>query len=161
MKKPVLLFFVLICLAYTCWAQPTVVTDVAGMTNTVVTNANVIVQNVVKDPSVTSQTTAVALAMLIIPLLVPLIVALAKFFMPKIPKVYLPIIAVVLGSVIDWISSKLGGPGVGPILGALLGAAGIGAREILDQLKQAKTASTPPNAVAAGNPTTLPPPTTP
>lgn len=139
------IFFVLLTCIFcvSLFAQPTVVTNPAdGLTNTVITNATTVVQNLTPSPAVTSQSTGVALAMIVIPLLVPILVAIAKYFMPKLPGWTLPILASLLGAVIDFISSKLGGPGVGPLLGLILGAAGVGAREILDQLKQTKAAAT-------------------
>lgn len=131
-----ILLFVLALFSFHLWAQPTVVTNPAtGLTNTVITNATTIVQNLTPTPSLTSQSPAVALAMILIPLVVPLLVAVFKFFLPKLPSWTLPILATALGALLNWISTAVGGPGVGPLTATLLGAAGVGVREIIDQLK--------------------------
>jgi hypothetical protein len=70
----------------------------------------------------------------LIPVLVPVILALLKHFLPRLPKLWLPILAPVLGAAIEALAS--GEFGAGTSLGAALGAAGVGLREILDQLRK-------------------------
>lgn len=73
----------------------------------------------------------------IIPLVVPGVVALVKVFLPKIPRVWLPIMAASIGlglALLDHFTGALGG---NPTAVAFLGAAGTGIREIYDQVKAA------------------------
>lgn len=87
----------------------------------------------------------VGLLLVIIPVAVPFIVALGKFFIPKLPSWSLPILAPALGALIDYITAKTTGGTFSPVTSALLGSAGVGIREILDQIKKATaTPSTPP-----------------
>lgn len=93
----------------------------------------------VATPVVSEQSTATALVMGFIPVLVPLLIAGKKKIMellslPKFPSWILPILAVGLGELLNWIAS-LEGHGVGPLNAGLLGAAGIGVRELIDQVK--------------------------
>lgn len=69
--------------------------------------------------------------MLIIPAVVPVVIAVIKFFIPKLPSVWLPILAPILGAVAELLLSGNFG-----VWGAVAGAAGVGLREIVDQLKK-------------------------
>lgn len=85
-----------------------------------------------------SSTTSPWLA--IIPLVVPGLVALVKVFLPKLPRVWLPILAASIGlglAILDHFTGSLGG---NPTAVAFLGAAGTGIREIYDQVKAAAIA---------------------
>lgn len=74
---------------------------------------------------------------LLIPVAVPLALAVLKAVLPNLPKVWLPILAPILGALSE-ILLYLGGLGGGnPAMGALLGQAGVGLREIYDQVKKA------------------------
>lgn len=76
----------------------------------------------------------VGLALVLIPLLVPLIVAASKYFLPSVPGWMLPIIAPILGALLNYISTITLGTDASPLLGAALGSAGVGIREIIDQV---------------------------
>lgn len=71
---------------------------------------------------------------------VPVLVALYKRALPDLPTWLTPIIAVVLGPTVEfglgWLASV---PATG-VKGALAGLAGIGVRELYDQIKQARVA---------------------
>lgn len=71
----------------------------------------------------------------LIPFATPLLIALLKGLAPHIPKLWLPIIAPILGALLDIIIHYAGGQNVGVLTGALLGSAGVGVREVLDQVK--------------------------
>ncbi len=73
----------------------------------------------------------------LIPLIVPVAIMLLKTFLPKLPTVALPILAPILGAGADIALHFAGVPSVGAVWGAVLGSAGVGLREIADQLKQA------------------------
>ena len=73
----------------------------------------------------------------LIPLAVPVVIALLKNVMPKIPGVWLPILAPLLGAGADIVMHFAGVSTLGPLWGAVLGSAGVGLRELQDQLKQA------------------------
>lgn len=90
-------------------------------------------------PAISEQNTVTSIVMGFIPVLVPLLIAAKKkimelLSMPKFPSWILPILAVALGELLNWIAS-LSGHGAGPLLAALLGMAGIGVRELIDQVK--------------------------
>lgn len=76
-----------------------------------------------------------AYALTLIPLLSTLIVAIGKFFAPRIPTWALPIVCAGLGTLLDYVGSLITGNAVSPLVGAVLGAAGVGLREVVDQLK--------------------------
>lgn len=82
-------------------------------------------------PSASSATLLLSL----IPVLVPLIIAIGKWALPKVPVWILPILAPALGALIDWLTTLATGSTASPALGAVLGSAGVGLRELLDQVK--------------------------
>ena len=77
-----------------------------------------------------------SLLLSLIPLLVPIVVAVLKKLLPFVPGWALPILAPALGALIDWIGALATGHAANPIVAALLGSAGVGVREIYDQVKQ-------------------------
>lgn len=92
--------------------------------------------NSVPSPSVPGITGDGSLLLAIIPLVVPILVEIAKRGISVLPSWSLPIIAAALGELINFISGRLGGPSTTALNGVILGAAGTGLREILDQLNQ-------------------------
>lgn len=76
------------------------------------------------------------LLMALVMVIPPLLIAIGKWALPKTPTVFLPIIAPALGALINWISMLAGGPDIHPVLAAALGSAGVGLREIKDQIQQ-------------------------
>lgn len=77
----------------------------------------------------------VGLLITLIPLLVPLVIAIFKYFLPDVPTVVLPILAPIIGALIDFVASKATGAASNPLLSAALGSAGVGLREIYDQVR--------------------------
>jgi len=75
------------------------------------------------------------LLLALIPVLVPLIVAVGKWALPKVPTWILPILAPALGALVDYLTTLAAGTIANPILGAALGSAGVGVRELFDQVK--------------------------
>jgi len=73
----------------------------------------------------------------LIPLVVPILVTAVKSFVPKIPKLWLPVIAASIGLALALFDHFTGALGGNPMAVAFLGAAGTGLREIYDQLRQA------------------------
>ena len=73
----------------------------------------------------------------LIPVIVPLVLYGVKLLIPKVPKALLPILAPVLGGLVDAGLAYASGTAANPILGAALGSAGVGLREIVDQVKAA------------------------
>jgi hypothetical protein len=79
----------------------------------------------------------------LIAVIVPLIVALAKAAIPHIPKLLLPIIAGALGPALDQASAAIADAMTGGdvptsgVYAVLLGLAGVGIRELIDQFKKA------------------------
>ncbi len=71
----------------------------------------------------------------IIPVVVPVAIAALKQWLPRLPKAWLPVLAPVLGAGLDILTTHQ--VGAGTALGAALGAAGVGLREIVDQLRKA------------------------
>lgn len=80
----------------------------------------------------------------LIPILTPLIVAGVKLIVPRIPRVWLPILAPVLGAALDYVAHLATGSSLNPLAGLALGAAGVGLREVVDQVKR----SMPPAQIA-------------
>ena len=79
---------------------------------------------------------------MLIPLVVPLAIFGLKSIWDKIPKALLPILGPVLGAIADMLLQYSGASTFGPQWGAVLGAAGVGLREIYDQVSgNAKTVS--------------------
>lgn len=76
-----------------------------------------------------------SLLLALIPVLVPLLVALGKWALPKVPLWVLPILAPALGALVDYLTALATGAAANPVLGAVLGSAGVGVREIFDQTK--------------------------
>lgn len=87
------------------------------------------------NPVVAAPDSRDAWLVVLIPAVVPLLVAAAKKLIVKLPTWVMPILAAALGEAINWVSGLLGGPSVGAVAGVLLGAAGVGVREVLDQVK--------------------------
>lgn len=69
------------------------------------------------------------------PIIVPLIIAGMKWLKPNIPTWLLPVLCGPLGMLLDYINHLVTNSGLNLIQAALLGVAGIGVREIVDQLK--------------------------
>ena len=74
------------------------------------------------------------LATLFIPIAVPLIIAGLKWATTKIPSKLLPILAPIIGALLDVGLAVATGHAANPVVGAILGSAGVGVREIKDQL---------------------------
>lgn len=75
------------------------------------------------------------LVLTLIPVVVPLLVYLTKRVVPKMPRWTLPILATGLGVALDVANGYVTGGKVDPVVGALLGASGVGVREVIDQVK--------------------------
>lgn len=75
------------------------------------------------------------------PILVPLIIAGVKLGLPKLPKSLLPVLGPLLGAAIDVINHFATGAATNTWAALALGAAGVGVREIYDQVRKATTTS--------------------
>lgn len=73
---------------------------------------------------------------ILIPVVVPLLIAGIKQVTQRIPGYLLPILAPLLGAGLDILTFYATGHSLGPVWGAALGSAGVGLREVVDQLKQ-------------------------
>ncbi len=106
-------------------------------------------------PSTVGGTTTVTLAPLwnaAIVVVVPAIIAGIKKLWPAIPSVTWPVLAPLAGVAINWLAAK--GhvlPQSGWAVGAALGAAGVGLREIVDQVTQLRAGSSPPSATVTAS----------
>lgn len=69
---------------------------------------------------------------LVIPIAVPLVLGIAKSFVPKIPGWMLPVLAPLMGAAADYFAS--GTFGQGTAMGVIAGSAGVGVRELADQI---------------------------
>jgi len=90
-------------------------------------------------PGVRGESASLVLA--VIPLLVPIIVAFFKSVIKFLPSWTLPIIAACLGELLNVLSGLAGWGSTSAVNGAILGLAGTGTREVLDQIKQKLSAS--------------------
>jgi hypothetical protein len=85
-------------------------------------------------PGTEAATGKVSWVITLIPVVVPLVIAVIKFFLPKLPSAWLPILAPILGAAVDLVCG--GTWGSGTIMAAIAGSAGVGLREIVDQMKK-------------------------
>lgn len=84
----------------------------------------------------------------LIAVIVPIVIYLMKQVLPKIPTAFLPILAGLLGPVFDYAIAYVGGlPPSSPVAAALYGLAGVGLREVKDQLGKAIANAPPPPKV--------------
>jgi hypothetical protein len=74
---------------------------------------------------------AQGLVVAIVPVLTPIVISLLKRFVEQIPAQYLPILAPVIGMLITGIAEGFGIDSA--TTGAILGSAGVGVREIVNQ----------------------------
>jgi len=93
-----------------------------------------------KVPDINAEANNLLLA--VIPLLVPIAVAGFKMLLKWLPSWSLPILAAALGELGNLVSGLLGGPTTSLLGGVLLGAAGTGIREIVDQVNQKRKGET-------------------
>ena len=75
---------------------------------------------------------------LLIPVIVPLVIAGLQLGITRLPGWLLPILAPILGGVIDAGLAWATGQTANPLFGAILGSAGVGLRELKDQLVPAQ-----------------------
>jgi hypothetical protein len=76
----------------------------------------------------------------LIPLIVPIAIAGLKMGVSFVPPWLLPILAPILGGLADAGLAYATGSTTNPMVGMLLGSAGVGLREIVDQLRRPKVA---------------------
>lgn len=75
----------------------------------------------------------------VIPVLVPLAIAFLKLILPRVPSAWIPVLAPILGMLADLAAAKATGGTGNVVLGAVLGSAGVGLREVVDQLRKARS----------------------
>lgn len=123
-------------------------TNGVGATPTVSTNVPVHVLPVAQQ----AQDQISQYLVMVIPIVVPVFLAYLKKFLPNVPSWALPILAPALGALADWIMQMAGVQTGGMVKGALLGSAGVGLRELQNQVSQAMPkqppAALPPPPVA-------------
>jgi len=68
----------------------------------------------------------------LIPVVTSLMIWLGREFVVKTPRVLIPIVAVVLGTLLDLLNAYVTGGVFNPVLGALLGASATWLREIVN-----------------------------
>jgi hypothetical protein len=73
----------------------------------------------------------------VITAITPILIALLKIAVPKIPKQLLPVIAPVVGVLVEYVSTSIGTAGTSWWLAAIGGSAGVGLRELYDQIRNA------------------------
>lgn len=69
------------------------------------------------------------------PIIVPLIIAGVKLIKPNIPTWLLPVLAGPLGALLGYITHLTTGSELHMATAVLLGLAGVGVREVIDQIK--------------------------
>jgi len=86
------------------------------------------------------------LILVLIPLFVPILVRLIATGISKLPTWTFPILAAGLGAATDFVASLImPSAGASPVFAALMGSAGVGLREIKDQVQQRITEGPKPN----------------
>lgn len=91
------------------------------------------------------------LLLALIPVLVPLIIAGVKKAISEVPpqfKYLLPLCAPVLGAILNQLTQYAGAHPSNIAVGAALGLAGVGVREIIDSMKNSSNSNTGVNNVA-------------
>lgn len=83
---------------------------------------------------------AVGLVTSLIPLLTPVLVAVVKVLVPRIPRPLLPWLTPLFGAAIEWLGHVAGLTSGNLLVGALVGAAGVGVREAWDQARKSAVA---------------------
>lgn len=66
----------------------------------------------------------------------PVVIAAVKWGVPRIPTVWLPVLAPCVGAVVEVLAYAASGTGVPTWAAATAGLAGVGLRELVDQVKQ-------------------------
>lgn len=84
---------------------------------------------------------AVQLVAALTPVVTTVVVWLIKGFIPKIPRVALPAIAMLLPVAASWFYSFVAGGQFTPIVAALLGAASVWLREVVNTFSEHRLAS--------------------
>lgn len=87
------------------------------------------------------ETAITEVGMPLIAVLVPLIVSLIRRLIPKLPKWSLPILAAVAGPVTDQLLALIASTEAIGWQAAVLGLAGVGVREVVDQSRKALSPS--------------------
>lgn len=95
-------------------------------------------------PGATDAVPDVALSKLLLAVIVPVVVMLGKTLV-KLPKASIPVIAIALGAAADYIGALLGVWQGAWIVGAVLGAAGIGVRQVGHELSNLYSGTASPN----------------
>lgn len=72
----------------------------------------------------------------LIPVLTPLLVMGVRAFLPKVPSKFYPLIAALVGVALDLVAHYSLGTTLSPLAGFALGLAGVGLREVKDQLSK-------------------------
>lgn len=80
----------------------------------------------------------VQLVMAVTPVVTTLLVWGLRLLIPKIPRVALPVVAMLLPVAASWFYSFAGGGQFTPVVAALLGAAAVWLREIVNTFQQHK-----------------------
>lgn len=71
-----------------------------------------------------------------IPLLTPIVIAALKYLWPRVPKVWLPFLAPVLGALAEIAGQAAGLSGGSVLTASLMGALGVWLREAYDQARK-------------------------
>ena len=74
----------------------------------------------------------------LVPLVTIALVYLARQIVPSIPRLFLPILAVIFASAADYIGTLVAGQVFSPFVAALLGAAAVWIRELVNTFQQHK-----------------------
>lgn len=92
--------------------------------------------NGVPVPTAPDPSSGLGLLMALVPILTPILVTILKWIVPKVPAMWLPLLAPGFGVIIDWIGSTLSHGHASPLMAAIAGAAGTGLYEIQKQVRQ-------------------------
>lgn len=95
-------------------------------------------------PGATDAVPDVALSKLLLAVIVPVVVMLGKTLV-KLPKASIPVIAIALGAAADYIGALLGAWQGSWIVGAVLGSAGVGLRQVGHELSNLYSGTASPN----------------
>lgn len=78
----------------------------------------------------------VSVVQALVPVVTALSIWLGRALVAKVPRAFIPIVAVSLGTVFDFLVAYLSGGAFNPVVGALLGASATWLRELIDTVAE-------------------------
>lgn len=136
MKNPIRFLSALLAIAFCVLCSSLLAQAAVDVSNVLVADSALSSQHSTLDSEIAAPAT-LSWQQAAIAIITPLIIAGVKMLVPRIPRAWLPVIAPVVGCALDVIAHFATGSALNPTVALVLGAAGVGLREVVDQVKQA------------------------